>query len=248
MGAEVFHHLKKSLHDRGHGHGVGDEGGFAPNLDVQRGGAARRSSQGIEAAGYTPGEDLAIALDPATSELYEERPLRPRARGPRRCPPTRWPATGPTSAARYPILSIEDGMDEEDWDGWKRAHASARRPRPARRRRPVRHQHRAPEARHRARRRQLDPHQGQPDRHADGDARRRSTWRARPATPRSCRTARARPRTRRSPTSRSRPAAGRSRPARRRARTASRSTTSCCASRRRSAATPSSRGAVVFRG
>ena len=97
MGAEVFHHLKKWLHDQGMGGGVGDEGGFAPNLSSNEA-ALDALMKGIEAAGYTPGEDLVIALDPATSEIFDERPLQPRARGPRRSRPTRWPATGATSA------------------------------------------------------------------------------------------------------------------------------------------------------
>src|SRR3954453_3437422 len=70
MGTEVFHHLKKWLHDQGMGGGVGDEGGFAPNLESNEH-ALKALIAGIEAAGYTPGEDIAIALDPATSEIYE---------------------------------------------------------------------------------------------------------------------------------------------------------------------------------
>ena len=81
MGAEVFHHLKKHLHDRGLGGGVGDEGGFAPNLESNEA-ALEALVAGIEAAGYAPGEDLAIALDPATSEIYDDGALRARARGP----------------------------------------------------------------------------------------------------------------------------------------------------------------------
>ena len=71
MGAEVFHHLKKHLHDRGLGGGVGDEGGFAPNLESNEA-ALEALVAGIEAAGYAPGDDLAIALDPATSEIYDD--------------------------------------------------------------------------------------------------------------------------------------------------------------------------------
>src|SRR4029453_13203251 len=71
MGAEVFHALKKTLHDRGLGGGVGDEGGFAPNLGSNEE-ALQMLMAGIEAAGYTPGDDVAIALDPATSEVYSD--------------------------------------------------------------------------------------------------------------------------------------------------------------------------------
>ena len=69
MGTEVFHHLKRHLHDQGLGGGVGDEGGFAPNLESNEA-ALEALVAGIEAAGYTPGEDLVIALDPATSEIF----------------------------------------------------------------------------------------------------------------------------------------------------------------------------------
>ena len=71
MGAETFHHLKKHLHDRGLGGGVGDEGGFAPNLESNEA-ALEALVAGIEAAGYAPGDDLAIALDPATSEIFSD--------------------------------------------------------------------------------------------------------------------------------------------------------------------------------
>jgi enolase len=117
MGAEVFHALKKTLHDRGLGGGVGDEGGFAPNLGSNEE-ALEMLVAGIEAAGYTPGEDIAIALDPAVSEIYsdgayvlehEGRTLSAEELA------TYWAAL----SDRYPILSIEDGMDEEDWGGWK---------------------------------------------------------------------------------------------------------------------------------
>jgi enolase len=117
MGTEVFHALKKTLHDRGLGGGVGDEGGFAPNLGSNEE-ALEMLVAGIEAAGYTPGEDVAIALDPATSEVFENgayvlehegRTLSAEELA------TYWAAL----ADRYPILSIEDGMDEEDWGGWK---------------------------------------------------------------------------------------------------------------------------------
>ena len=93
-GAEVFHALKKTLHDRGLGTAVGDEGGFAPDLDSNEA-ALEALIEGIEAAGYKPGEDVAIALDPATSEIYDERRLRARARGPHARRPPSWPATGP---------------------------------------------------------------------------------------------------------------------------------------------------------
>ena len=117
MGAEVFHHLKKWLHDRGLGGGVGDEGGFAPNLESNEA-ALKALVAGIEAAGYTPGDDLAIALDPATSELFDDGGYVLEHEG-RTLSPDEMAGYWADLAGRYPILSIEDGMDEEDWDGWK---------------------------------------------------------------------------------------------------------------------------------
>ena len=155
-----------------------------------------------------------------------------RARARRATATSRSPIS-PTSSPEFPIVSIEDGMAEDDWDGWKALTDKTRRqdasssattsssPTPTRLSRG-----------HRARHRQLDPGQGQPDRLADRDARRGRDGARAPATPRSCRTARARPRTRPSPTSPSPPIAGRSRPARWPAPTASPNTTSSSASRR----------------
>jgi enolase len=117
MGTEVFHALKKTLHDRGLGGGVGDEGGFAPNLGSNEE-ALQMLVAGIEAAGYTPGEDVAIALDPATSEVFHDGAYVLEHEG-RTLSPEDLAAYWAELAGRYPILSIEDGMDEEDWDGWK---------------------------------------------------------------------------------------------------------------------------------
>ena len=133
--------------------------------------------QGIEAAGYTPGEDLAIALDPATSEIFDDGRYDLEHEG-RDAVARR---DGRLLGRR--LRALPDPLDRgrHGRGGLGRLegpHAAARRQGPARRRRPVRHQHRAAQARDRLRRRQLDPHQGQPDRHAVGDARRRSTWRA----------------------------------------------------------------------
>jgi enolase len=117
MGAEVFHALKKTLGKRKLGTAVGDEGGFAPDLESNEA-ALGALIEGIEAAGYTPGDDVAIALDPAVSEIFsggvydlehENRKLSADELG----------AYWADLAGRYPILSIEDGMDEEDWAGWK---------------------------------------------------------------------------------------------------------------------------------
>ena len=116
-GAEVFHALKKVLHDRGLATAVGDEGGFAPNVESNEA-ALQAVIAGIEAAGYTPGEDVAIAMDPATSELYDDGVYDLHHEG-RKLTSGELADYWADLSARYPILSIEDGMDEEDWDGWK---------------------------------------------------------------------------------------------------------------------------------
>ena len=116
-GIEVFHALKKTLHDRGLGTAVGDEGGFAPDLESNEA-ALEALVAGIKAAGFTPGEEIAIALDPATSEIEQGGSYVLEHEG-RTLSADELAAYWAEMAARYPILSIEDGMGEEDWDGWK---------------------------------------------------------------------------------------------------------------------------------
>ncbi|MBX5470632.1 MAG: phosphopyruvate hydratase [Thermoleophilaceae bacterium] len=116
-GAEVFHALKRTLHDRGLGTAVGDEGGFAPDLDSNEA-ALEALIAGIEAAGYRPDEDVAIALDPATSEIFDNGSYVLEHEG-RTLSAPELAGYWAEMAGRYPIVSIEDGMDEEDWDGWK---------------------------------------------------------------------------------------------------------------------------------
>ncbi len=116
-GAEVFHALKRTLHDRGLATAVGDEGGFAPDLESNEA-ALEALIEGIEAAGYRPLDDVAIALDPATSEVYENGAYELAHEG-RSLGAAEMAAYWEEMAGRYPILSIEDGMDEEDWEGWK---------------------------------------------------------------------------------------------------------------------------------
>jgi enolase len=118
MGAEVFHALKKTLHDQGMATSVGDEGGFAPNLGSNEE-ALQVLVAGIEAAGYTPGSDVAIALDPATSEIYGDDGLYDLQHEGRKLTSAELADYWGQMASKYPILSIEDGMDEEDWAGWK---------------------------------------------------------------------------------------------------------------------------------
>jgi len=116
-GAEIFHALKSTLKKRGLNTAVGDEGGFAPDLESNEA-ALQALIEGIEAAGYTPGEDVGIALDPAVSEIYSNGAYELEHEN-RTLDASELAAYWTDLAARYPILSIEDGMDEEDWDGWK---------------------------------------------------------------------------------------------------------------------------------
>ncbi len=117
MGSEVFHTLKKELHDAGHNTGIGDEGGFAPNLNSARD-ALDFILKSIEKAGYRPGEDIYLALDCAATEYFKNGKYEMKGEG-----------LSLSSAenvdylaglvADYPIISIEDGMSEDDWAGWK---------------------------------------------------------------------------------------------------------------------------------
>jgi enolase len=117
VGTEVFHALKKSLAANGHATAVGDEGGFAPNLESNEA-ALQAVLAGVEAAGYEPGKDVFIALDPATSEVFEDGSYVLEHEG-RSLSPEEMASYWEDACSRYPTLSIEDGMDEEDWDGWK---------------------------------------------------------------------------------------------------------------------------------
>jgi enolase len=117
VGAEVFHNLKRTLHDRGLGTAVGDEGGFAPDLESNEA-ALRVLVDGIEAAGYRPGDDVAIALDPATSEVFRDGAYDLHHEG-RKLSSDELADYWGDLVDRYPIVSIEDGMDEEDWEGWR---------------------------------------------------------------------------------------------------------------------------------
>ena len=168
-GAEIFHTLKKGLHEAGLSTAVGDEGGFAPNLASARD-ALDFIMRSVERAGYTPGDDVVLALDCAATEFFRDGAYRMEGEGRTLSPGREWPTISPSSAADYPIASIEDGMAEDDLDGWK---ALTERlgdtvqlvgddlfvTNPER----LAHGHRAGP-------RQFDPDQGQPDRHADRDA------------------------------------------------------------------------------
>jgi enolase len=117
IGTEVFHALKKTLASRGLSTAGGDEGGFAPDLESNEA-ALQAVLAGVEAAGYDPGSDVFIALDPATSEVFEGGAYALEHEG-RTLTPEEMVGYWDGACARYPIVSIEDGMDEEDWDGWK---------------------------------------------------------------------------------------------------------------------------------
>ena len=117
MGSEIFHTLKKELSAAGHNTGIGDEGGFAPNLNSTRD-ALDFIMKSIEKAGYKPGEEIFLALDCAATEYFKDGKYEMKGEG--------VSLTSAENAAYlaklaedYPIISIEDGMDEDDWDGWK---------------------------------------------------------------------------------------------------------------------------------
>ncbi len=120
MGAEVFHHLKAVLKKQGYSTNVGDEGGFAPNLKSNEE-AITVILQAIEKAGYKPGEDIFLALDPASSEYYlpEEKVYHLHKSTGDKLTPSQMVDYWKNWADKYPIVSIEDGMAEDDWDGWK---------------------------------------------------------------------------------------------------------------------------------
>jgi enolase len=117
VGSEIFHNLRRQLAEAGHDTNVGDEGGFAPNL-ASTDAALGFIMRAIETAGYHPGDDVVLALDPAASEFYREGAYRLAGEG------KTLDAAGLVEywadlARRYPVVSIEDGMAEDDWEGWR---------------------------------------------------------------------------------------------------------------------------------
>ncbi|MFO1252402.1 MAG: phosphopyruvate hydratase [Inhella sp.] len=117
-GAETFHALKKILHDKHMSTAVGDEGGFAPNVENHEA-AIQMILQAIEMAGYTPGTQIALALDCAASEFYADGVYTLEGEGGIKLNAAQWTDMLATWVDKYPIISIEDGMAEGDWDGWK---------------------------------------------------------------------------------------------------------------------------------
>ncbi|HOO08457.1 MAG TPA: phosphopyruvate hydratase [Cyclobacteriaceae bacterium] len=120
MGTEVFHHLKKVLHDKGLSTNVGDEGGFAPNIASNEE-AIEVVLRAIEKAGYKPGEDMFIAMDAAASEFYDKKAkvYHFKKSSGKKLKAGEMVEYWAKWASKYPIISIEDGMDENDWKGWK---------------------------------------------------------------------------------------------------------------------------------
>jgi enolase len=116
-GAEVFHALKKIMHDKGMSVAVGDEGGFAPNVDNHEA-AIQMILQAIDKAGFTAGEQIALGLDCAASEFYKDGLYHLSGEG-LQLSSAQWTDMMATWVDKYPIISIEDGMAEGDWDGWK---------------------------------------------------------------------------------------------------------------------------------
>ncbi len=119
IGSEVFHHLKSVLSSRGYSTAVGDEGGFAPNLQSNEE-ALEVLMEAIEGAGYRPGEDIYLGLDVAASELFEDGIYRLAAEAEPERSADDMIALYKTLVDRYPILSIEDGLAENDWEGWQK--------------------------------------------------------------------------------------------------------------------------------
>ncbi|MDI1339179.1 phosphopyruvate hydratase [Polaromonas sp.] len=117
-GAEVFHALKKILHDRGISTAVGDEGGFAPSVENHEA-AIALILEAIDKAGYTAGDQIALALDCAASEFYKDGLYVLEGEGGLQLNAQQWTDMLATWCDKYPIISIEDGMHEGDWDGWK---------------------------------------------------------------------------------------------------------------------------------
>ena len=167
-GVETYHALKSLLKSKGLSTGLGDEGGFAPDLENNRA-ALDLIAEAIGKAGFTLGTDIALGLDVAATEFFENGAYH--FEGQDRTA-EQMSAYYAELAAAYPLISIEDPAGRGRLGGLDPAHRRARHQAAARRRRPVRHQPEAPGRRHRQARRQLDPRQGQPDRHTHRDPRR----------------------------------------------------------------------------
>ena len=170
-GVEVFHTLKGVLKKRGYNTSVGDEGGFAPSLKSNTE-AIEVILEAITQAGYKPGAEIAIALDPASSEFFQDGKYVFKKSDKSVKSSDEMVRFYSKWVNDYPIVSLEDGLAENDWDGWANSDQGSRQQNPARRRRHFRHQHRIPAKGNRPARRQQHSHQGQPDRHRQRNPRR----------------------------------------------------------------------------
>lgn len=168
MGSEVFHTLKKELSSAGMSTGLGDEGGFAPELKGTRD-ALDFILKSIEKAGYKPGEDMYLALDAASTEYFRDGKYEMKGEGLSLTPEENVDYLAKL-CDEYPIISIEDGCSEDDWDGWKILTDKLGDRVQLRRRRSFRDEPDTPCGRDLAGRRQLDAGQGEPDRIAHRDA------------------------------------------------------------------------------
>ena len=165
-GAEVYQALKSVLKSKGLATGLGDEGGFAPDLPGTRA-ALDLIAEAVEKAGYTLGRDIALALDVAATEFYSDGVYS--YEGQQAAAAEQLSAVYAELVDAYPLVSIEDPLSEDDWDGWVALTAAIGRPGADRRRRPVRHQPGAARGGHHPGRGQRAAGEGQPDRHAVGD-------------------------------------------------------------------------------
>ncbi len=171
MSVEIFHALRSILKKRGLSTAVGDEGGFAPNLKSTND-ALDCLMKAIESAGYKPEQDVKIALDVASSEFYDKRTGKyvfHKSTG-KALSSTQMVRLYAELCSKYPIYSIEDGLDQNDWNGWAGTDGGAGQEGPARGRRSLCDQPFHLEAGHQQEGRQRHPDQGEPDRHAHGDA------------------------------------------------------------------------------
>ena len=245
-GVEVFHNLKAVLKKNGYSTAVGDEGGFAPNLKSNEE-ALDRVLEAITAAGYKPGEQISIALDPASSEFYDRATKKytfSRSRTSPRARPEQMVEFWANWVRQYPIVSIEDGLAENDWEGWKLITREL-----GKKIQLVGDDAFVTNPKIFARGisegiAQRDSDQAESDRQRHARPSKPSKWPARQSTRRSFRTDRAKRKTRLSPISRSPWAPGRSRPVPLPAPTASPNTTSFSASKKSWAPPPASRGAA----
>ena len=165
MGAEIFHELKAVLKKKGYATSVGDEGGFAPNLRSNEE-AIETILEAITKAGFSIGTDCLLAFDPAASEFYDGQVYVFKKSDKRKLTSEQMVSFWQSWCEQYPIISIEDGMAENDWEGWKLLTDDFGRKGATGWRRSIRDQHCVSSKRNRPRRCQFNSDQGQSDWHA----------------------------------------------------------------------------------